>query len=378
MARLPIIRTSERRDFLLCQWRWYQTWRMGRKPVGDPPVALWFGSLVHDALAVYYPPGRKRGPHPAETFAALVGDETSWMRVTDTFGSGEHSLTEEQLVDAKALGISMLEGYVRRWSDEDDQWEIVQAERHFTLLIPGLWKTSTPMGIFAGTYDLVKRHIHTRQFWLGEHKTARAILTTHLPLDPQAGGYVAVATSDLRNAGIMGDGDRISGVEYNFLRKALPDDRPRTSNGYATNKPTKAHYVEALTSAGLLSLQGKSLDKHTIAVLEVEAAREGLTVLGDVSKNQPRPLFERERVYRGPQERKRQIHRLQLELAAMDPIRRGEVEPLKNPNRDCSWCPHFGLCLLDEQGGDVSEYIDAAYEVKDPYANHRKTTEGDD
>lgn len=371
MSKLPIIRTSERRDFLWCQWRWYQTWRMGRRLDGLPPVALWFGGLVHEALAAYYIPGLKRGPHPAETFAELAGDEQTWMKIADTSGDGAYSMTEEQLVDARALGITMLEGYVRHWSEEDEAWEIVRAERSFQLLVPGLWETSKPMGIFAGTYDLVKRSRRNGKYWLGEHKTAKAIQTGHLPLDPQAGGYLLVATRDLRHAGLISRTSRIEGVEYNFLRKALPDGRPRNEAGLATNKPTKAHYVAML--GGGAGLRNMKLDE-----LEAMAEAEGIRVLGEVSRNQPRPLFEREMVFRGPKEHARQLRRMQLELSAMDPIRRGETEPLKNPNRDCPWCPHFGLCQLDEQGGDTESYIDAAYLVKDPYADHRKTTEGTD
>jgi hypothetical protein len=132
-SSLPILRTSERRDFLQCQWRWWQSWRMGRRVAGEPPLALWFGGLVHDALADYYIPGKKRGPHPAETFARLAGDEISFMKMEL---AGEFGNVEIDWVDAKALGISMLEGYVKQWSAEDEEWEIIQAERTFQLDVP--------------------------------------------------------------------------------------------------------------------------------------------------------------------------------------------------------------------------------------------------
>lgn len=366
---LPILRTSERRDFGWCQWRWWQSWREGRKTIGEPPLALWFGSLVHDALAAYYIPGKKRGPHPAETFERLAGNEISFMKMEL---AGEFGAVEVDWVDAKALGISMLNGYVQRWSEEDNEWEIIQAERTFQLDVPHPSKPKL-IGVFAGTYDLVKRHRATGEVWLGEHKTAKAIITGHLPLDPQAGGYLAVASQEMQHAGLLKRGQRIQGIEYNFLRKAQPDGRPRNADGYCTNKPLKAHYIAALGYGPTTVGMDWSLEK-----LAETARLHGITVYGEPSKNQPKPLFEREKVYRTPTESAQQLRRLQLELLAMKPIRDGKVEPLKSPNRDCHWCPHFGLCLLDEQGGDVDSYIDAAYIIRDPYADHRKTTEGDD
>jgi hypothetical protein len=74
-----------------------------------------------------------------------------------------------------------------------------------------------------------------------------------------------------------------------------------------------------------------------------------------------------------------QILRLQNEMKAMDRLRSGKAQPLKNPTRDCQWdCPHYQMCLLHEEGADWEDYREAAYKVQDPYADHRKTTEGDD
>jgi hypothetical protein len=376
---LPIIRTSERRDFLRCQQRWYWSWREGLRPLGPPSVALWFGSLVHDALAAYYLPGLKRGPHPAETFSALAGEEEQHMKISEKMGNGEHSLTEETLVDARALGIAMLEGYVAHWEKKERSRRVIKPEQTFQLYIPHPRNPGKMIAINAGTYDLVYEEMDTEEIWLGEHKTAKAVILDHLPLDPQAGGYWAVASIHLVNEGLMRKGQKIRGIEYNFLRKAMPDVRPRNALGLCTNKPTKAHYVEAFQGMGVDTLDGKVVDKCTLADLQYAAENRGLTVLGEPSLNQPRPLFVREKVNRTAKERQSQITRLQNEAMAMKPLREPGATLLKNPTRDCQWdCSHYAMCLLHEQGGDVQAYREAAYQVQDPYADHRKTTEGDD
>ena len=372
---LPIVRTSERRDFLRCQERWYWSWREGLRPYGPPSVPLWFGAITHEALAAYYIPGTRRGPHPAETFERLAGREEMLMKISEQQGNGEHSITEETLVDAKALGITMLNGYVAHWEKEDERWEIIRPEQTFQMRVPHPSKPDKFIAISAGTYDLVKRHLGTGEFWLGEHKTCKAIITDHLALDPQAGSYWLVATAHLQASGIMKRHQRLRGIEYNFLRTALPDTRPRTSNGYCTNKPTKAHYGEALGYQG----DEPEFKKMTLADLERLCAGYGKIVLGDVSKNQPRPLFHRENVPRSTTERRSQLRRLQIEVAQMEPLRAPGALRTKNATRDCQWdCPHYGMCLLDEQGGDVRAYREAVYQVQDPYADHRKDTEGND
>ena len=103
---VPILRTSERRDFKRCPQRWWWGWREGLKPRGSERTPLWFGSLVHESLAQWYIPGVKRGIHPAETFAVLAGDAMDAIKVADA--------TDEEVAqyeEASSLGVAMLEGY---------------------------------------------------------------------------------------------------------------------------------------------------------------------------------------------------------------------------------------------------------------------------
>jgi hypothetical protein len=349
-------------------------WREGLRPIDDVSDALWFGTGVHLALAIWYcGPGLKRGVHPAETFDSWSEGELRYIKTSNRLGNGAESVIEEKLVPARELGLVLLDEYVKHWG-KDDSWHILQPEFTFQVDILDPDDIKTVMAILAGTYDLVYRDLTDDSLWLGEHKTAKAVVTDHLPLDDQAGTYWAVASQHLQQSKMIKKGERLRGIQYNFLRKALPDTRPRTAEGHYTNKPTRAHYIDALENIDgweMRDLRGKKLDE-----LESIAAANHLTVLGEVSKQQPQPLFVRHAVKRTARERQQQIARIQGELLHMEAYRKGWLPLIKRTTRDCQWdCPFYHMCLLHEGGNGWEEYRDAMYRVQDPYADHRKSTE---
>lgn len=376
MSSLPIIRTSERRDLGRCEWRWYQAWRRGLKPLGEDAAPLIFGGWVHEALAAWYcGPGLKRGPHPAEIFAKVSDTDLLHIR-TEARSRGKAALggteffIEEKMVPALELGRVMLEGYVDWWG-RDDSWSVIEPERsgELNVIDPAMGE---PIAIYGFTYDLIVRDLKDGQPKLVEHKTAKAIQTDHLPLDPQAGSYSAVADPHLREQGLIGPREEIAGITYNFLRKALPDERPRNPQGHCTNKPQKEHYIAALAEDGF-----PTGPKTTLKDLEALAAQRCLTVFGEVSALQPKALFEREFVGKSKHSRQRQIDHIVADARRMNDLRSGgDLLLRKNPTRDCSWdCRFYHLCLLDEEGGDVKSFRKDVFRVEDPYANHRKSTE---
>lgn len=377
-----IVRTSETRDLLRCEWRWWKAWREGLKPKGTESIALALGGWVHDALALWYcGPGIKRGPHPAETFARAAAVDIEMIKTEARHrDDGGTYIIEEKFVPARDLGIAMLEGYVELYG-RDEHMDVIQPERAFQVDVPHP-KNGRRMGTYAGTYDLVWRDLRRDfEIWLEEHKTAKAIYTDHLPLDPQAGSYWAIASQQLLHDGLIGKGDRFMGIEYNFLRKALPDERPKNADGYATNKPVKADYVAAIQELGVNAIAGGKtgsvlVEKATLAELQLAAQFASLTVVGEVSKTQPKALFERLTVERSPHERSRQIQRIQDIMIRIEVLKKGKLPITKNPTRDCSWdCSFYQLCLLDESSGDAAEFQAAVYDVKDPYADHRKSAD---
>lgn len=329
MIDLPIIRTSERRTFKRCPQQWYWAWRMGLKQRYRQADALWFGTGIHLALAEWYcGPGLRRGPHPAETWLEYVADEEAKVRVA----TGD-KWDDDVWLDAKALGVTMLEEYLALYG-QDDSWHVIAPEQAFKLVIPK-HSGASDLAIYAGTFDLVYRDLEDDSIWLGEHKTAKAISIGHLPLDDQAGSYWAIASRILEDAGVLRKGESIEGIMYNFLKKAEPDERPEDS-------------------------EGRKLNQN-----------------GTVSKRQPKPNFLREPVKRTRAERRTMIKRIQDEAVWMNAARKSPDKIFKNPTFNCQWdCSFHDMCILHEKGGDDwREYATAVYRVQDPYADHRKSAD---
>lgn len=375
---LPILRTSERSAFKRCPAKWWWGYREGLKPRGLEKTPLWFGTGVHLGLAAWYLPGLKRGPHPAETFAKYAGDALTSIKVADA--------SEEQVaeyVDGKELGVKMLEGYVRKYGT-DPQWEILAPEQAFQLPVPWpgadrqqLWEVvdGEIMLIYAGTFDGVYRDLATGRVELLETKTAKAIQTQHLTLDDQAGSYWAVASHVLRQQNLIGPKEFISGINYNFLRKALPDERPKDAEGYYCNKPKKEDYIRAFTEGKGTTSLGVN-PKMKLEDMAQLAREHGYVVLGERSKVQPSPLFLREMVHRTSAERKTQLRRIQNEAVHMQAVRERLLPVIKRPTRDCVWdCDFFTMCELQERGGDWETHRSVAFRQEDPYADHRKSTD---
>jgi diadenosine tetraphosphatase ApaH/serine/threonine PP2A family protein phosphatase len=359
----PIMTTSERASLKRCPQRWWWEYRDGLRTT-EVQKAYWFGIGIHLALARYYGNiGYKRNMDFIDVWRTYCDeDEISLVLKAAPDGFSE----DESWVDAKALGESMLLGYHDLYQGDPD-WDMIHVEMPFQIGIPDPADPDSDICIFNSTFDGVYRHKHDRKIRLQEHKTAKAITTDHLPLDPQAGAYWAVASIVLKHEGILSGKQRIDGITYNFLRKALPDTRPKNAEGYATNNPIKQHYIDAINAAG-----GDADAKQTLASLQADAATLRLRVVGDVSKNQPPPLYQRDNVNRVPAERATQIDRIAGEAMLARAYDTGLLPLVKNTTRDCSWdCQFFNMCQLHEQQADWVDFRDAVFMKRDPYDRYR-------
>jgi hypothetical protein len=315
-----IIRNSERVTFKRCQARWVWSFVDGLVPnVTD--TKLWFGGGIHIALAEWYQKGLQRGPHPAKTWAKFVADEEVYIK------SSNGLLDEVKWLDSRDLGMQMLLNYTDTYGD-DPTWDVIATEQTFQV------KSRLPDGTvfyITGTFDGVYRDTVTKQLWLMEHKTSAGIPDTgFLDMSDQGSTYFAVAEIVLRNMGIMGKYQHLEGIMYNFLRKAMPDDRPKNE-------------------------QGKALNKN-----------------GSVSKVQPSPLFMRYEAWRSKGHRIKTIEHMKDEVAQMMAIRNGQFNPTKTPTMDCRWdCAFYQMCQLHESGDDWEDFRDAMFTKQDPYADHR-------
>jgi hypothetical protein len=360
------LRTSERATFKRCPARWNWSYLENLVSIRSKP-ALWFGTAVHEALAAWYLEGTKRGPHPAETIATVLDG----MRKIVVYDEED----EAKYVDACLLGEQMMNRYVEFYGT-DPSWEVIATEQTFQVWIPHPDGTNTRWIRYVGTADGVFRDLETDEIFLMEHKTAAAIRTDHLPLDDQAGSYWAVMNSKLRRMDILGPKESIAGIRYNFLRKALDDDRPKNAEGLATNKPQKKHYIEALQAIGVTHIAGGTgsvaIEKAKLEDLETACSWGQIPVLGDVSDRQPPPYFERVDVYRSQNQRRTMIKRIQDEGRHMEAMRTGLLPIYKVPTKDCSWCEFFRLCQMDEEGSEFFEdFKEAEFVTRDPYGDHR-------
>lgn len=374
------IRNSERGTLDKCPQRWWWSWRDGLRPK-ETPKALWFGTAIHEALADYYRPGTKRSKDYVDKFREYADMEGEYIR------ANVGAIDEEAWVDARTLGEQMLINYAKHYGG-DKHWDVIGTEQPFSVRIPVIPKSLpkdeiTPLMrrlakqigdyfILNGTMDGVYRDLDDRKkAKLMEHKTAAAISVRHLPMDNQAGTYWMVAATVGRSAGWLGPKENISGITYNFLRKALPDDRPRDAQGYYLNKPTKDMYIAALEKADAIDQLPRLKKDWTVLNLAAIAANVGVEVLGERSKSQPPPLFERHPVRKAPGMRKTQLRRLQDEFLRMAAYVYGELPITKSPGRDtCPMCPFSEMCESHESGGDWIAFRDLVYRREDLYAEH--------
>lgn len=382
-AELPMMRQSERGVFKRCNWAWYQEYVVGIRPIVERwAEAADFGTIVHVCLAEYYLPGKKRGPHPAETWMRLAGEvKTSVMS-----SEQRDDETVKTWEDFYTLGIELLDAYVERYQG-DPHWDVLDAERRFQVLIPDVRvprsqsekgkRIYTPIVKLVGTIDLCMRDLnhedskHRPIVKMLDHKTAGRIETHHLTLDEQASTYIAVGTHALREQGLIEKDEVIKGMEYNFIKRAALDTRPRDSKGMARNKPVKKDYNEAFIAAGFEALTDKELTNTKVIELEQMAREAELTVYGSVSADQSRDNFVREFVPRTPKERQRQIVRISEEARVMDDVRHGRLPILKTPTKQCYFCKFFDLCEMDEAGEDTEYFISTVMKKHDGYADHR-------
>lgn len=413
-----VLRTSERKQFKECQWKWQRNYIDRLQPKHDSGTALWFGTGIHLALEKYYVPGTARGEDPVATWERYVSETRGDTNYVNTYHDGDSTFA----VEALELGSAMLRTYVEHYGSEE--WmEVIATEYDFQIGIK--YDNYTHSGVekdkaaYVGTMDLVYRDLRDNKIYVMDHKTARALgssNTQYLPLDDQAGAYYAVAVTALRRKGLIGDSERVSGIVYNYLVKALPDTRPVNPEGLATNKPKKEHYLEALTKADVpttvtaysnpikkevvdalnaagvefelstpisdlklladqrgVEVKGKAKERAmTIPELEEAAEKAGITVYGEVSSSQPTKRFDRVIVRKNPKQQNRQIRRMSEDLTAMSLVRNNLLAATKNPTRDCTFCPFQELCEIDEQNEDYSDMVEQLYTTWEPYATHEE------
>lgn len=304
------------------------------KPKTDVPP-LRFGNLIHQALALYYPPGRKRGPRPWVTYEKLYEEE---CKEQEKFGFrvGE----DEVWTEAGDLGQDMLKAYVEHYTSgvpdyPDEEFEVLVTEYPFQTLVHHP-VTGEPWFWYVGILDGVWMHLPKKRPHIWDHKTTRAIMLKYLAMDDQSTAYWTWGLDALYTRGILDPRVKPGGMMFNFLRKQFQDDRPKDAKGRSLNKD------------------------------------------GKVSQKQPAPFFARVPVYRDWNERDSARQRALFEFRDIMAVRDGEREPglppgeaYKNPGQfTCPGCGLFDMCELHEIGQDWEEYRGLAMKTWKPYDIH--------
>lgn len=328
MTDPPMIRTSERKCWRRCPKQWEWAYLKGLRSNRAPATALWFGTGVHEALAQWLDGGFYRGEKPSKFFANWAGDEIRELELIQDRSEDGVDFEIKEYVDAKELGVSLLDRYIDYYGDDGDK-ETLAVEQTFQVEIVEGHKV---IATFAGTFDGVFLDHSDGGIYLWEHKTANRVATAFLRLDDQAGGYFAVADIVLHHQGVLEKNEHVEGVLYNYLRKADEDERPQNEKGEYLNKD------------------------------------------GKVSLRQPQPVFHRELIDRNKNEVATQMRRLRDEVKIMNEMRAGRFPIIKNTAWDCPRCQFFDMCVLDEKNPRAArEYQALNYTEYDPYQDHRKS-----
>lgn len=315
------IRTSERKSFKTCrmQWRWGYVQNLS---ADTPGRHLRFGTLIHEALAAYYKPGKKRGPHPVRTFKTLCEADVEEYGPLILKDSDD----EDKRVSGLELGVAMLRGYVAEYG-KDERYEIIRPEMPFALDVHDAH--GNYLFTYVGTLDAVIRDLMTGRLGLMEHKTSRGLtIPTPFSLDEQAGSYWAYAPDYLRAEGHLDADEEMDFILYNIMKKSLPDARPRDEEGFCLNQN------------------------------------------GTRSKRQPGPLFRREQVFRSAHERATLMRRAAMEAREIRRAREGKLAIYKNTGEHCNWCQFKDMCEVHEAGSDWKALRSALYTQWKPYEAH--------
>jgi hypothetical protein len=323
MKDYPLLRTSERGQWKRCpqKWWWGSVEELVPKRMTRP--ALVFGTIFHEAMARYYKPGLKRGPHPAKTFEKLYMEhiaEHGKVKIRDMDD-------EDERRDLGELGIAVCRAYIDHYG-EDEDIDIIQPEFPFKVL---LRDSAGNKFYYVGRMDALFRWRLTGEKGLLEHKTGSEDLKSHVQLDEQTGSYWTFAPTFLRKMGLMKPKEKLDIILFNFARKTKGDDRPTNAEGYKLNKN------------------------------------------GTVSKRQPPKQFERIPVYRDQGDMQTIRQRIKDEQMIMQMMRDGELPIYKNPTNNCSWdCIFKEMCELHETGAHFEDYKEQMFNVGDSYAGYRE------
>jgi hypothetical protein len=197
------------------------------------------------------------------------------------------------------------------------------------------YKEPEPWFWYTGILDGVWRKRGDKTVWIPDHKTTGGIGDKnwkHLTLDDQAGAYWSWGVDFLIAHGYLKANQKLAGMMYNIMRKAMPDERP----------------------SKLVKGQRVYLNKD-----------------GSTSLRQPSPYFLRRPIFRDEVDREHARDRAKIDFARLEAMRNGSLAMSKNPGQfTCTMCSMLDACELHETGNDWEGFLEGTTKQWDPYSEH--------
>jgi hypothetical protein len=316
------IRTHERIDYKRCQLKWYWHWRMGLVPMARSYGDLDLGRWTHAALAAWY--SGDRDNKLVDVFNKVVSDDMN------TQPNNLMEYQKEKISELAQLGMEMMLGYQRHYHHNDADVIPVKCEVPLKFkLAPGLTYGMTLDMVFCDPFGRV---------WIMEHKTAKSINRTWLPLAEQTLAYIALSERCLVDSGLFTSTTSLHGIMYNFIRKTRMDSRQHNDQGLALNKNGTVSKRQVVDSFVRVPIRIPTLGKiDTLNRLAHECGEIAEATLMSRVGDKDASNF------------------------------------LSTPHTSCTRCDYFTLCLNRTYGGNVRDLIKKMYRVVDPYTYTRNT-----
>ena len=332
--------TTERQEFKECRRKWdlSSLSRQGLEPK-RPATSLWFGTLIHYGLEVYY-----RNRDNEQAIAPWDAFEKACRESIEEIKESQGGLWEEQIQELEEsieLGVAMLRNYVD-WAEvvdfKDDTGfaKVIATEQEFAVPIqdpegnPARFRDGNGQVWelwLVGRFDMVVEDYDGR-LWLVDHKTSKDKLDPEiLILDDQMTVYLWAAQQIF--------GKPFEGVYYNVLRKKLPTVPPLVHQG---KQLSKAKNIDTTYEVYYAEIEKHGFDPSDY--------KEILEIL----ENKPNTFFQREKVRRNQHEIS--MAGLMLYMEGIDMLNDPYI--YTNPTWDCRWkCDFKELCKAINRNDDV-------------------------
>lgn len=356
-----VLRGSEYQSFLTCRKQWFYQWVMGITPK-RPDGKLFFGTLFHKWMQLYYNSGCNKIIADMET--------TIWLNEQDT-----KDMEQTDIDDMLSLMRGVAENYNKTYYHNDSKWKILGTEVEFIV------KLEDDM-YYTGTIDLVYEVDGKIRF--ADHKTV-ASLTVYeekSKMDRQISRYwwalEAIAKGIGRVKTVVDDkemwvrweeliGKEIDGFDYNLIAKDFPK-QPRM---------LKAKKGQSVGDLSQDKSQKTTYDMYLAKIKELNLDPNDYIDMLEMLKNKPDPFLKRVNVLRNASEKESamwefmytagDIHDVKMMISQPNVAAHVvEASTYRNIGEHCShMCSFRTLCQTTIEGGNVSMIMNLGYKKRE-------------